>query len=341
MVKKYSIIAALTLMLTSCIDDLKVFNNTYRDNFEALWHIVDTRYCYFEEKNVDWDSVYRVFNARLKTDTVNELRFFDSMSEMLSILRDGHVNLYSDFDRSRYWKWFTDYPANFSSALIFGERYLGTNFRVVNGLRYRRIANGTVGYIYYNSFSDSFTDQNIRHIFNYFSQCKGLIIDVRNNGGGSAELSNKLASYFFQTDVVSLYMRHKVGPGHNQFSELVPIPTNANTNGIQWLKPVVILSNRSSYSATNMFICRMKDAPNATVVGDWSGGGGGLPLSSELPNGWMVRFSASPLFNAAFQSIEGGIEPDHLVALNSNDALKGIDTIIDFAVNLIVNTKSE
>jgi hypothetical protein len=324
------------IIFSSCIDDFDLPENTFRANFESLWKIVDTRYCYLDTKNIDWDSVYTVYQSRLAADTIDEFVFFDAMAEMLATLKDGHVNLYSGFNRSRYWKWFEDYPANFNAGLIYNDNYLGNNYRVVSGLRYAKIANGDVGYIYYSSFSDAFSDKNMRYIMQYFMDCKGLIIDVRNNGGGSAELSNRLAGYFFQRDTISLYMQHKTGPGHSDFSEPQPMVTNANKD-IQWQLPVVVLANRSSYSATNMFVCRMKDAPNALIVGDVTGGGGGLPLSSELPNGWMVRFSSSPMLDGSKQHIEFGIEPDVFVELDSVDVEKGRDTLIDYAVSVISN----
>lgn len=328
---KVLLLLTSVLLITSCIEEVEVPANTYRTNFETLWYIIDTRYCYHDYKDTRWDSVYNVFEERLATDTINEISFFDAMGEMLSELKDGHVNLYSSFDRTRYWKWFTDFPANFSSSLIYNERYLGSNYRVVNGLRYQKIANDEIGYLYYSSFSDNFSDQNIRYIFQYFMDCKGLIIDVRNNGGGSAELSAKLASYFFQRDTVSVYMRHKTGPGHSDFSEPIAMPTKAHEN-IQWQRPVVVLANRSSYSATNLFISRMKDAPRGIIVGDRSGGGGGLPLSNELPNGWMVRFSASPMFDGAMNDIESGIDPHVRVELDSVMAANGYDSIIEYAI---------
>ncbi|MDX9746988.1 MAG: S41 family peptidase [Paludibacter sp.] len=323
----------LMLLLSSCLDKPEKMTNNYRNNFESLWRIIDTQYCFLDEKKINWDSIYTVYNARLGTDTVSELAFFDAMGEMLAELRDGHVNLYSSFDRSRYWKWFTDYPSNFSSALITSYRYLSVNFRQAGGLRYQRIAGDSVGYIYYSSFSDSFSNTNMSYILKYFEECRGIIIDVRSNGGGYASLSEQLASYFFPRDTVSIYMRHKTGPGHSDFSEPVALPTKAGK--IQYTRPVVVLANRGSYSATNMFITRMKDAPNATILGDLSGGGGGLPASNELPNGWMVRFSSSPMFDGRMQHIEFGIEPDIKVMLDPNDVAKGEDTLIEAAVAFI------
>lgn len=326
----------LTALLSSCLQEPDIPVNNYRNNFESLWKIIDTQYCFLDEKNIDWDSVYTVYNARLGNDTVTELKFFDAMAEMLTELKDGHVNLYSSFDRSRYRKWFSDYPANFDVSLVYNNRYLGSNYRQAGGLRYERIANDSIGYIYYGSFSDSFSDTNMYYAMTYFKECRGLIIDVRSNGGGSADLSERLASYFFRQDTVSIYMKHKTGPGHSDFSKPVAMPTKASKN-IQWQRPVIILANRGSYSATNMFICRMKDAPNSLILGDLSGGGGGLPSSNELPNGWMVRFSSSPMYDGAMQPIEFGIEPDLKVMLDARDVANGEDTLIERAVNIIMS----
>ena len=326
-------------LLTGCLDEPVTPASTYRNNFESLWRIIDRQYCFLDEKKIDWDSVYTVYNARLAQDTVSELAFFDAMGEMLGELKDGHVNLLSSFDRSRYWNWFTDYPSNFNSSLIYSERYLGSDYRLAGSLRYQRIAGDSVGYIYYPSFGDGFSDSNMRYVLKYFENCSGLIIDVRNNGGGSADLSTHFASYFFERDTVNLYLRHKTGPGWSDFSKPVGMPLKPHAT-IQWKRPVIVLANRSSYSATNMFVSRMKDAPNALIIGDLSGGGGGMPSSNELPNGWMVRFSSSPMYNAEMKSIEYGIEPDVWVMLDAGDVEGGVDSLIEEGIRRIKNQES-
>ena len=73
-----------------------------------------------------------------------------------------------------------------------------------------------------------------------------------------------------------------------------------------------------------------------TVVGDYTGGGAGMPFSSELPNGWSVRFSACPMYDKDKQSTEFGIAPDYNVGLDDTDAARGIDSIIEFARKLAV-----
>lgn len=307
--------------------------NTNMGNFESLWRIIDTKYCYLDYKNINWDSIHTVYKNKV-SDKTDELTFFNLMGTMLGELKDGHVNLYSNFDRSRYWKWFSNYPDNFSSDLIYKDRYLGDSYKIANGIRYQKIDNGRIGYIYFGSFSVGFNDANIVYAMKYFQDCKGLIIDVRNNGGGSLEYSKQFASYFFKEDKVTGYIKHKIGIGHSDFSSPQEIKTTAHKT-IQYQRPVIVLANRMSYSATNDFVNRMKQAPNVTIVGDKTGGGGGLPFSSEIPNGWMVRFSASPMFDANMLDTEWGIEPDVRDSVKVADQANGIDTIIERAIKLI------
>ena len=317
------------------MDEPVRFENTNKGNFEALWTIIDTRYCYLEYKKINWDSIKTVYMARVPSDS-NKHALFELMSQLLSELKDGHVNLYSDFNTSRYWKWFSDYPSNYSSEILAQPHYLGSNYLSVSGLRYQKIAGGKVGYLNYNDFSNHFSDTHMAHVFRYFENCEGLIIDVRNNGGGYLDLSEQFASYFFQNEMVTGYIKHKTGTGHTDFSDFKPVKTTAHKS-VKWERQVIVLTNRMSYSATNLFVSRMKLAPNALIVGDKTGGGGGIPLSSELPNGWLVRFSASPLFDVHREHIEWGIEPDVWVHMSAHDQEAGMDTIIEKAIDLILN----
>ncbi|VBB48278.1 Peptidase S41 [uncultured Paludibacter sp.] len=335
MKKTYFLFIAITVFgFQACMHEPDTEPNTAQGNFDAVWKIIDTRYCYLDYKHINWDSIYLVYSPKIK-DVKSRYDLFDLFGNMLNELRDGHVNLYSGFDKSRYWKWYTDYPANFDWGIIKSERYLGDNYRIASALRYNKIADGKVGYVYYESFAENFNNSNMSYIFDIFKDCKGIIIDVRNNGGGLLTNAELMASYFFKEKTLTSYIIHKTGTGHSDFSEPVPIYTEPNTI-LQWQRKVIILTNRMSYSATNDFICIMQYAPNATIIGDQTGGGGGLPFSSELPNGWMIRFSTSPTLNAEKQQIEWGISPDIKVDMSPADAANGYDTIIETAVKEIL-----
>ena len=170
----------------------------------------------------------------------------------------------------------------------------------------------------------------------YLASCTGLIVDVRGNGGGQLTMAEKLAARFTDEGIHVGYIQHKTGTGHSDFSEpeeqiLKP------SSGIRWHKKVVVLTNREVFSAANEFVKYMKCCPNVTVVGDKTGGGAGMPFSSEMPNGWAVRFSACPMYDKDMQCTEFGIEPDYNISLTDDDFLRGRDTIIEYERTIINN----
>ncbi len=326
------VVAAMSLSFVSCIDEDE-YNDTPRGNFEALWKIVDQRYCFFDYKKqeygLDWNAVYSKYSVQID-NTMTERQLFEVLGNMLAELRDGHVNMYSSFNSARYWSWHEDYPKNYSDTL---ERiYLGTDYHIVSGLKYRKL-DDNVGYARCESFENAIGDGNLDDMFLYFAPCNALIIDVRNNGGGQLTTAEKFAARFTNKEILVGYMQHKTGTGHSDFSKMKEQKLKPSS-GLRWQKPVYVLTNRSVYSAANEFVKYMKCCPNVLVVGDKTGGGAGMPFSSELPNGWSIRFSACPMYDKDGNSTEFGIEPDYKVMLTDDDTASGKDTIIEFARHL-------
>ena len=317
------------LSLGGCIRE-EEFDNSPQGNFDALWTIIDERYCFLDYKQIDWDAIYDQYQPLITPDMSND-GLFEVLGNMLAELKDGHVNLSSASNTARYWNWYLDYPRNFNESVV--EGYLGRDYRIGGGAEYT-LLDDNIGYIYYGDFSSGIGDGNLDEMLSYLSICNGLIIDVRNNGGGNLTYATKLAARFTNEKVLTGYIQHKTGKGHNDFSDPEPIYLEPS-NSIRWQKRVVVLMNRHSYSATNDFINSMRYLPNVTLMGDKSGGGSGLPFSSELPNGWGVRFSASPHLDAEGQHIEFGIDPDVKLDMDAEDEARGIDTMIEAARALL------
>ena len=324
----------VTLFLcVSCIDE-EEYANSPQGNFEALWHIIDEHYCFFnykqKEYGLDWDEVYRRYQPQFDA-SMNSTQQFEVLCNMLSELRDGHVNLYSSFDMGRNWSWHENYPSNVSDTLI--RRYLGTNYRIATGMQYR-ILDDQTGYLRCSSFSNEMGEGNLDDILYYLAPCHGLIIDLRSNGGGLLTSAEQLAARFTNEEMLVGYIQHKTGRGHNDFSKMEEQRLKPS-NGIRWQKRVVVLTNRGVFSAANEFVKYMKCCPQAIIVGDRTGGGAGLPFSSELPCGWSVRFSACPMYDRERHSTEFGIDPDYYVSLTDEDFRRGRDTLIEYARNLL------
>lgn len=326
-------LSVVSLALQSCVAE-EEFANTPEGNFEALWKIMDEHYCFFDYKKqeygLDWNSVHDRYAAYI-SPSMSSKNLFEVCGRMLDELRDGHVNIYAKDDVARYWNWYEDFPRNFNDSVQ--RLYLGTDYKIASGLKYRVLPDN-IGYVYYESFSDALGDGNISEVLRDLALCTGIIIDIRENGGGILTNAEKLASRFTNDKLLVGYISHKTGKGHSDFSSPEPIYLEPS-DGIRWQKRAVVLTNRRCFSSANDFVKLMKRCPNVTVIGDRTGGGGGLPFSSELPNGWGIRFSACPMFDADMNQVEFGIEPDIYVSLSTDDILRNRDTLIEYARNYL------
>ena len=320
-------------LLGACVD-VEQYDNNPRGNFEALWRIIDEHYCFFDYKQqeygLDWHAVYNKYAPQFDNQMTEE-QTFEVLTNMLGELKDGHVNLYAPFDVGRDWSWKEDYPTHFSENVL--KLYLGKDYKIAAGMKYR-ILNDNVAYLRCATFVNDFGAGNLDRILLYFAPCNGLIIDLRENGGGMVTSAEALAARFTNEEVLVGYMQHKTGPGHNDFSprrQQILKPSK----GLRWQKRVVVLTNRGVYSAANEFVKYMKCLPQVTIVGDRTGGGAGLPFSSELPNGWIVRFSACPMYDRDGKDTEFGIAPTHQVGMKPTDQARGRDTLIEYARKLL------
>lgn len=279
--------------MSSCVNE-EEFENNPNGNFEALWKIMDEHYCFFplkeKELGVNWNEVHERYKRQVSAP-LNGDQLFEVLGNMLGELRDGHVNMSSSFDLARNWSWREDYPANLSDTLL--RAYLDTDYRQACGMQYRFL-DDNIGYIRCSSFGQAIGEGNIDEILFYLAPANGLIIDVRSNGGGMLTSAEALARRFTNREILVGYMQHKTGKGHEDFSAMAEQHLSAS-NRLRWQKKVVVLTNRGVYSAANEFVKYMKVC-GATIVGDRTGGGAGMPFSSELPNGWSVRFSACPMY---------------------------------------------
>ena len=208
-------------------------------NFEQLWKIIDERYCFLDSKGIDWDAVHEKYSKLIVPGMSND-DLFDKLSEMLYILKDGHVNLSSAKRVSYYDAWYQGYPWNYREDILY-QYYLGSaskDYYTSAGMKYK-IFDNNIGYIRYESFSSGVGDGNLDEILVYLATCNGLIIDVRDNGGGNLTNSSRIAARFTNNKILTGYIQHKTGTGHSDFSKPEPI----------YLEPSNIIENPAAKSS--------------------------------------------------------------------------------------------
>jgi len=301
--------------------------------FDQVWTFADREYSFFELKGVDWDAVYETYSPLVSADMTDE-ELFDLTADMLFELQDGHVNLRSTFDFSRNWQWFLDYEQNFDWTLLERD-YFNDEQQYIGP--FVTFDFGDIVYARYGSFSSAFEDAHLDYLFDHFSERDAFILDIRDNGGGSSSNAYRIANRLVGEPTVVGAERYKNGPAHDAFTDLRSIGIAPPDGHATWLKPVAVLTNRSSYSATNLLVALVTGLENVVTVGDATGGGGGIPTFTELSNGWSLRVSGHQFFAyVSFQTelynVELGIPPDIDVDQTQVDTDAGRDTILETAL---------
>lgn len=303
------------------------------DNFDYLWKECDKKYSYFELKNIDWNAVREEYRAKLY-DGMTDDSLFNVLGAMLNELHDDHTNLISDFNISMYNVEFkTRSQSNFNWRVIV-DNYITNDYYVSGPFIHNYLCDKEIGYVYFHSFTGTVDDENLDFVLNRYKDTKGLIIDLRQNGGGAASDIFNILSRFVEKKTLLYYSRIKNGPGHNDFSDPVPAYVEPY-DGIRYKKDVYFLTDRGTFSAGSFISLASKALDNITLVGDTTGGGLGAPNGGQLPNGWKYRFSVTQALTLDKKNdYEKGVPPDVYATFDWNNMKK--DEILDRAIQEIL-----
>jgi hypothetical protein len=306
-------------------------------NFEALWQGYDANYSFFELKKINWDSLHSVYRPQVTSGTL-DVQLFQIMSSMLANLKDGHVNLLTPIGNYSYSGWWTPYPANFLGVNSV-VRYLAVDYGypVSNLIRYGKTAD-SLGYLYIGSLSQGDVNQwtnSINIIIDALKDMRGVILDLRSNGGGSDTYGKIVASRFADENHVFSYVKWRNGAKHSDFTDYQAL-TIAPDGPRRFTKPVAVLTNRRCFSSTEETILMMKSFPQVKTIGDTSGGGSGNPLITQLPNGWTYWVPRWIEYTADKKVYEGtGLPPDIPIWISRADSIAGRDVILEKAIQFL------
>lgn len=356
MKKIITAIVAGFCLLVSCekYSSVKTVDKDFVNNYEAFWNMVNENYCFLgtefgNTKNVDWQAVYDKWMPIVKNEVKNEYELFNIIGKSLDVLKDGHIWMNSDFKKYSNNKYLlmpdgvSYYEENFVSGFV-QSKYLNLStdkddykgdmsFRTPNGFRFGTIErNGKkIAYIYHGDFTKGLTAADMKYIDPLVMNSDALIYDIRNNPGGSGIIGLEHAGLFFKEKTFVGYSTFKNGPGHDDFAEPQEIYAVPYAD-YDWSDvPTAVTTDREVYSTANLFTSAVKYAENVIQVGQISGGGGGMPMSHYLPNGWEVVFSSNVLLDRDKKHIEDGIKPD-IEAEIGDYQTTGKDGIIEKAI---------
>ena len=170
-----------------------------------------------------------------------------------------------------------------------------------------------LGYIRLKSFNENSDEQFLKSIkkFEKNSTIKGYVLDLRNNPGGLLTQAINITDFFLDDGEIVSTKGRKVSETRKFFAR-----KGDEIKG----KPIVILINNGSASASEIFAGALKDHKRAIILGENSYGKGSVQSIIPLRNGGGMRLTISKYYLPSGKSISDvGVTPDILVEEAEND----------------------
>ena len=164
-----------------------------------------------------------------------------------------------------------------------------------------------IGYIRLKSFNENSDKQFLKEIkkFEKNKKIKAYVIDLRNNPGGLLTQAINITDFFLDDGEIVSTKGRKTSETRKFFAR-----KGDETRG----KPIVVLINNGSASASEIFAGALKDHKRAIIIGENSYGKGSVQSIIPLKNGGGMRLTISKYYLPSGKSIsEVGVTPDILV----------------------------
>ena len=192
-----------------------------------------------------------------------------------------------------------------------------------------------IGYIKVTNFASN-TFNQFQTALNELEEndIESLIIDVRDNLGGQLEVATQIASLFLTKDKVVYQL--------NTNGIIQPI---YSTGPGSFQKPITVLINGATASASEVLAIALQESADATVIGTTSYGKGTIQESYKLSTGASIKFTVQEWLSPNGNTVnEVGVKPDIEVSETENsgetDTLE-TDTVLQTAITIMQTNSSE
>ncbi len=187
-----------------------------------------------------------------------------------------------------------------------------------------------LGYIRLKSFNENSDKQFLKSVKELEKKTKisGYVLDLRNNPGGLLTQAINITDYFLEDGEIVSTKGRKISETRKFFAR-----KGDEVKG----KPIVVLINSGSASASEIFAGALKDHKRAIILGENSYGKGSVQSIIPLRNGGGIRLTISKYYLPSGKSIsEVGVTPDIFVEEEGDDFLINTekDNQLNYAINL-------
>jgi carboxyl-terminal processing protease len=207
-------------------------------------------------------------------------------------------------------------------------------------LRVRRVAGG-YGVVELEAFTQAIALDFVRTFADRLRGARGIVIDLRNNGGGEAESMVEVASAFLPAGKSLGHFIDRTGrirlEPQTRAAMLMAADSITRIDA-----PVVILTSERTSSAAEIFVAALKDARRATTLGTTTCGCVlAIRRRHILPDGGQLDVSEMDYRTASGARLEGvGIAPDEKIPLEIKDLRAGRDRALEQAIQFLKSKDS-
>ena len=262
-------------------DRLALFDRVHAD--------VESRFSFFDRAQVDWSAVRSAYRDSVERASSRALAD-QYVGRMVGRLNDYHASLSTPFGAFSAPP--IPFPHHFNPSVI-DSRYLTSPRLSPSGrLRYGRV-DGDLGYIQIATFAGDNWGADIDGVLASFGTVRGVIFDIRDNGGGNEGNARTIASRFY--DRSRIYRTAKFrDPTASRTSFKAPSNVPLDPAGNQrFTGPVIVITNRFNGSAAEDFVCMMRILPQVWTLGDTTVGNGSNPWVVDYGGGYSLQVPQS------------------------------------------------
>jgi len=222
------------------------------------------------------------------------------------------------------------------------------------GLTEFRWMKDSIAYVALNGFHDSKAVDEFEGYLPELKSARGLIIDIRDNGGGNTGVGARILSHFTTDTLVGSTWKTREHRGAHKawgrYDTLSATENRAYLEGNAWYEgspykhppadsviltyPVAVLMSHWTASAAEDFLVMCDQLRHVSLVGEPSNGSTGQPIQFDLPGGGWGRVCAKRDTYPNGRDFVGiGVQPDILVEPSLEDVLSDNDVILQRAVS--------
>jgi carboxyl-terminal processing protease len=205
-----------------------------------------------------------------------------------------------------------------------------------------KVLEGNVGYVALDSFGDQKLVKEFEDIFPEIEKTSALILDLRNNGGGSSEIGWDILAHL--TDKPFTIPAWRTTEYHPSFrawglgpqSYTEPDGARAPKAGKFYAKPVVVLTSARTFSAAEDFCVGFDYMKRGAIIGEPTGGSTGQPLPFTLPGGLSARVrSKHDTYPDGREFVDVGVQPGVVVRPTVKGVRSGRDEVLEAAISYL------